>query len=371
MRLEPEERRNYVYQQLDDYGRIYMSCLELFVYKLWSRQRLLLKNNKIYEEKLMTISEVIGTLTSHDTIVENNKTDCEKLEKNIQKIHRVVFIPPNNEADIHMLNDLLVKEVEWMGLVPIQGRSQMMSPLGSPPINREGNHHSVIKSQSSASATSVDRGRTNGNAGGSVPKKPRNNRTKEEDTNGSESSENSLQKIHRVVFIPPSNGPDLQMVNDLLVKEDEWMALAPSPSGSQLMSPIGSGQLDRGNHHPVIVSQSSSSSNNSESRRSNGSAAGSGPKKSRNNRTKDDKEIVKCCAQKGCQYIERDNANNMRKHYRNWHDDTEYPPAPYIKKEMPSETVNQYLHDWMVQRKKKQPRGPRSTSRESLSIQCN
>lgn len=439
MRLEPEERRNYVLSQLDDYGRCYMTCLEMFVYRLWSRQRVLLKNCKLYEEKLMTISEVIGTLTGRDSVVDNNNAESAKLEKSLRDIHSIVFIPPIKTNDLALINKLLVKEEEesldFMSLALSPSGSQLLSPLGLASMERSssgGRHHSVIKSQSSSpspsshasvermeresnnsnlreSATSFVRvngsGRsrqgstvitsshnsppnthTTSNSNNSINNINNNNnhnasRRSEADlkvstTSNTANSNGHVSVISSSVSSRPVGRPP-RSANECL---DSAAAIAAvtaamnnhietSSSNSQSTNQSNNndrGTNDNGNGIGIIKKESDpgyTSRRNGSGKRSNGTPGGSAPKKSRNNRTKDDKEIVKCCSQKNCEYIERDNANNMRKHYRNWHDDIDYPPAPYVKKEMTTETVNQFLHAWMVQRKKKQPRGPRNESR--------
>lgn len=331
MRLEPEERRNYVHSQLDGYGRLYMSCLELFVQKLWCKQRLLLRTNRIYEEKLSTISEIIGSPKSNE-VLNATKNDCEKLENIIQKMHRIIFIPPHKESDLHIVNDLLCREAEdtlW----------EYEEEEDIPPTPPSSNHHSHLHRQF-----------TNCVSSSAVYKDPSTSREpssrvinatvkKQQQTQQMQQRRDAEAKNNGHCFSSPLNSSPARR------NTDNTSTSTSSTIDGRRVSNVSDGESPQ----PVRENRRSS-------KRANGGTNGSvQQKKSRNNRTKDDKEVVKCCSQKGCEYIERDNANNMRKHYRNWHDNIDYPPAPYVKREMCTEMVNQYLHNWMVQRKKRQP----------------
>lgn len=334
MRLEPEERRNYVHSQLDGYGRLYMSCLELFVQKLWCKQRLLLRTNRMYEQKLSTISEIIGSPKSNE-VLNATKSDCEKLENIIQKMHRIIFIPPHEESDLHMVNDLLCREAEdtlW------EYEEEEDLPTTPPSSNHHPHLHRQFANCVSSSAVykdpSTSREPSSRVTNATFKKQQQQAQQIQQRKDGAEAKNNNGH-----CFSSPLNSSPVRRNTD-----NTSSGSTVSTIDGRRVSNVSEGES------PLPIREIRRSS-----KRANGGTNGSMQKKSRNNRTKDDKEIVKCCAQKGCEYIERDNANNMRKHYRNWHNSIDYPPAPYVKREMNTEMVNQYLHNWMVQRKKRAP----------------
>ncbi|XP_074601009.1 uncharacterized protein LOC141855029 [Brevipalpus obovatus] len=385
MRLEPEERRNYVHSQLDDYGRLYMSCLEMFVQKLWCKQRLLIRTNRIYEEKLATISEIIGKKSNE--VLNATKNDCDKIENIIQKMHRIIFIPPNKDSDLHILNDLLSREAEET-LWEDDDDEDEDEDLTPPPSAANHHYHHAYRQQQvnncvpsshnaahsrNVSASSREPSARVINA--SVRRQQQQQQQQQlqqqqhqanrRDLIESNSKNNNGHCISSSVSQPNSNNssPSRRMAsNESNNHHNSSAAALSSIEGRRVSNVSTDGEVANllgssvGRDGTLGRRSSSKRANGgSSSAGSNGSTSGSVSKKSRNNRTKDDKEIVKCCAQHECEYIERDNANNMRKHYRNWHDNIEYPTTPYMKKEMNTEMVNQFLHNWMVQRKKRQP----------------
>lgn len=378
MRLEPEERRNYVHSQLDDYGRLYMSCLEMFVQKLWCKQRLLIRTNRIYEEKLSTISEIIGSQKSNE-VLNATKNDCDKIDNIIQKMHRIIFIPPNKDSDLHILNDLLSREAEetlWED--DDDDEDEDLTPPPSA-VNHHYHHayrqvsNCVPSSHNAAHSRNVSASSREPSArviNASVRKQQQQQLQQQQQHQANrrdliESKNNGHCISSSSVSQPNSNNssPSRRMASNESNHHNSSAAALSSIEGRRVSNVSTDGEV--ANLLGSSVGRDGTLGRRSSSKRANGGSSSAGSngstsggsvsKKSRNNRTKDDKEIVKCCAQPDCEYIERDNANNMRKHYRNWHDDIEYPTTPYVKKEMNTEMVNQYLHNWMVQRKKRQP----------------
>ncbi|XP_015785090.1 uncharacterized protein LOC107362518 [Tetranychus urticae] len=414
MNLDPEERRDYVYNQLDEYGRLYMNCLELFVHKLWCRQKMLFRNNKIYEEKLATISEVIGALTSSDQIVAANKNESERLESTIHKINQIVYIPPPLDRNgLALVNDLLVKETtdnfakfnepsysgslcelsteegplnlnlsscnqaktnRSAGVIKGSSSSMLTNNIPSVSIPLATNQHSYSNqnSTSSPSAAPVVSLSSSSTSSSTTPSVIKTNTSSSHhhhhhlhhhQSNGNDGSdkcssnckrkietENDMNNHHLMRF---KMGRDLELhpEDDSYVEEqitadsyeieededdDEEEEIEVDLSGNSIQSYLN-------NREPIGASVKDLSHQRSSVLR-------------RFRRPIVDSEIVKCCIQMGCRYLERQNANHMRKHYRSWHNDIAYPKNPYVKVDMTAEAITEHLEAWMLQRKNRQQR---------------
>uniref|UniRef100_T1KCD3 Uncharacterized protein n=1 Tax=Tetranychus urticae TaxID=32264 RepID=T1KCD3_TETUR len=371
MNLDPEERRDYVYNQLDEYGRLYMNCLELFVHKLWCRQKMLFRNNKIYEEKLATISEVIGALTSSDQIVAANKNESERLESTIHKINQIVYIPPPLDRNgLALVNDLLVKETtdnfakfnepSYSGSLCELSTEEGPLNLNLSSCNQAKTNRSagVIKGSSSSMLT-------NNIPSVSIPLATNQHSYSNQNSTSSPSAapvtENDMNNHHLMRF---KMGRDLELhpEDDSYVEEqitadsyeieededdDEEEEIEVDLSGNSIQSYLN-------NREPIGASVKDLSHQRSSVLR-------------RFRRPIVDSEIVKCCIQMGCRYLERQNANHMRKHYRSWHNDIAYPKNPYVKVDMTAEAITEHLEAWMLQRKNRQQRATLKNSETKMA----
>ncbi|XP_053208989.1 uncharacterized protein DDB_G0271670-like [Panonychus citri] len=474
MNPDPEERRDYVYNQLDEYGRLYMNCLELFVHKLWCRQKMLFRNNKIYEEKLATISEVIGALTASDQIVAANKNESERLESTIHKINEIIYIPPPLDRNgLSLVNDLLVKEAtdnfakfhepaNYSGSLcdlPIEegplnlnlsscnqskgnrmtgvikgssfplttSTSTTTTNIPSAAIPLTTNHYhslpnsnnipsqslaptpvtlsststsssipsssssssstpsSVIKTNTSSSSShrqshqhqqqhhqhhhqqqqqqqqhnhshhhqqkqyqSNGTNTTNNGSINSDNKCPSNSKRKMENENESNNHHLMRFKMGRDFELHPEDESyvEEQITADSYEieedeEDDEEEEIEVDMSGNSIQSYLNT-------REPIGASNGNNNNKDLSHQRSSVLR--------RFRRPIVDSEIVKCCIQMGCRYLERQNANHMRKHYRSWHNDIAYPKNPYVKVDMTAEAITEHLEAWMLQRKNRQQR---------------